>query len=102
MTARRPYRRNLHRLGPEKAARIILVSVLYSACGGRRSVFVDEDGGISLYAPSHPYALRKPPEHLVGTYGHESSREQLERALRRRLDRLAGSDWGVRSIGYTT
>lgn len=102
MTARRYYRRSLHKLGVEAAATFILTSVVYSACGGRRSVFVDDGGGISLYAPSHPYALRKPPEHLVGTYGHESSREQVERALRRRLDRLAGSDWGVRSLRYTT
>jgi hypothetical protein len=102
MTARRPYRRNLLRLGCERAAKVVYGAIRFAPNGGRKAVFVDDAGGISVYPANHPGTNGKPPWHLVGVYGASVTHSDLERALSRRLNRLSGSDWNVRSLGHTT
>lgn len=89
MTARgayaRPYRRNLIALGYERAAKYVLTSIKFSANQGRRCLFVADDGGISVYPPSHQKVKDKPVRHFVGTYGSDVRIEHLEDDL---LDRF--------------
>lgn len=84
----RPYRRNLIALGYERAAKYVLTAIKFTGCGGRRSVFVADDGGISVYAPSHPKVTEKPVRHFVGTYGSDVRIENLEDDLLGRLREL--------------
>ncbi len=96
MTARRYYRRNLNKMGAERAATYILAAIRYNPCGGRQGVFVDDSGGISLYRPSHPKFQLKDARHLVGVYGATVSLDDLKADLEFRANELAGSDSGLR------
>lgn len=90
MTARRYYRRNLIALGCERAAKYLFIALRYNPCGGLQSVFVDDNGGIALYRPSHPKYPKNRPHHLVGTYGATVNLNYLREDLQTRLDELAG------------
>lgn len=96
----RPYRRNLIAIGYERAAKYILTTLRFSGSGsrspGRRAVFVADDGGISVYAPSHPKAQDKPFRHHVGTYGSDVPIEYLEDDLLQRQRELSGSGDNLR------
>ena len=85
-------RRNLLTLGYERAAKYVLTSISFNACGGRQGVFVDDHGGISLYRPSHPKFADKKPSHLVGVYGVGIELNVLEDDLLIRQRELSGSD----------
>lgn len=93
----RPYRRNLLALGYERAAKYVYTTIRFGSCGGRRAVYVAPDGGISVYAPSHPKAQDKPESHLLGTYGIDVPLEHLEDDLLFRQQELSGSATGLRS-----
>jgi hypothetical protein len=99
MTPRRPYRRNLLRLGYERAAKFIYTAVRFSPNGGRKSVFIDDDGGISVYPVNHPAAQDKMPHYLVGVYGQGVQVEHLEDDLIIRQRELAALGHVVRSKG---
>jgi hypothetical protein len=90
MTARRHYRRNLLALGYERAARFILTAIRYSPNGGRKSVYVAGDGGISIYPVNNPGCERKPTGELVGVYGSDVLLEYLEDDLLQRQRELSG------------
>jgi hypothetical protein len=96
MTARRYYRRNLISLGCERAANYIFVALRHNACGGLQSVFVDDNGGITLYRPSHPKYPASRSSHLVGTYGATVNLGHLREDLKFRLDELSGSTHNLR------
>lgn len=101
MTARnaysRPYRRNLIAIGYERAAKYVYTTIRFGACGGRRAVFVADDGGISVYPPNHPKAQDKPARHAVGVYGCDVPLEYLEDDLLQRQRELSGSGDNLRN-----
>jgi hypothetical protein len=95
-------RRNLLVLGYERAAKYVFTSIRFNACGGRQGVFVDDNGAISLYRPSHPKFADKRPKHLVGVYGTTIELNEIEDDLICRLRELAALGHEVRSLGHTT